>query len=213
MKEFFKTIAEKKITLPANVLSLLTNCKSFEVYNTSKQLVTASVGGEQNNSYEVKYDVPGKGEVLEAIVHRVRNGISANYLEPYMRRRDPDTMAIADDLPTDKERYRDKYGYEFDSVMEETFDWLKEQELAVFFYFAGSGKIGSGGMAIVPGNAGFFALGLSMLQRIIPVYDLDEQFAIESVIYVAPVFRHTHFKGKQVVVHDCISGETHPGKP
>jgi hypothetical protein len=47
------------------------------------------------------------------------NGISANYTEAYMRRRDPDTMVIADDLPTDKQRFSDKYGYEFSTLQAE----------------------------------------------------------------------------------------------
>ena len=42
--------------------------------------------------------MPGKGRVVEAVACRVKNGISANYLEPYMRRRDPDCMVIADDI-------------------------------------------------------------------------------------------------------------------
>jgi hypothetical protein len=40
-----------------------------------------------------------------------------------------------------------------------------------------------------------------MLQKLISVHDLPMEFAIESAIFVAPTFRHTHFKGKQIVVH------------
>ncbi len=118
-----------------------------------------------------------------------------------MRRRDPDTMVIADDLPMDKERFPDRFGYEFDILQKDTLKWLQKQDLAVFFYFAGREKIGSGGIAIAPANAGFFAMGLAMLQSIIPVDELPEVFSIDSVIYVAPTFRHTHFGGKQIVVH------------
>ena len=201
MDNFLKILEENKISLPDDVIEILNGCKSYLVYDTVSQLANAAVGGEGNNSYEVKYDVPGKGEVVEAIVHKVTNGISANYTEPYMRRRDPDTMVIADDLPTDKERFIDRFGYNFTSLKNETFDWLKSQDLALFFYFAGNDGIGLGGIAIVPSNAGFFAMGLAMLQKIVPVSNLDENFSIESVIYVAPTFRHTHFNGKQIVVH------------
>ena len=148
--------------------------------------------------------MPGKGEYTEAIVHRVTNGISANYTEAYMRRRDPNTMAIGDNFPTDKKRFKDKYGYEFSNLRKETFDWLKTQELAIFFYFAGNNGIGVPGIAIVPANAGFFAMGLAMLQHIVPINEMEDSFAIESVLYVAPVFRHTHFEGKQVVVHNRL---------
>ena len=79
---------------------------------------------------------------------------------------------------------------------------MKEQELGVFFYFAGRVGIGSLGIAIVPSNAAFFAMGLSMLQEMVSLDKLKENAEMQSVIFVAPVFRHTHFKGKQVVVHN-----------
>ena len=202
MEEFFNILKKKKIALPADIFSLLSSCRNLTVFNTVEQLAIASVGGEGNNVFEVKFDIPQVGKYTEAIVHRVTNGISANYTDSYMRRRDPDTMAIADEFPTDKPRFKDKYGYEFRSLKSETLQWLSEQELSVFFYFAGGEKIGVTGIAIVPANSGFFAMGLSMLQRIIPISKLSDGFIIESVIYVAPTFRHTHFKGKQVVVHN-----------
>ena len=202
MENLFKTLEYKKIALPDDVHELLIGCKKYTVYDTVEQLKIDAVGGENNHSYEVKYTIPEKGEVTEAIVHKVTNGISANYTEPYMRRRDPDTMVIADELPSDKERFKKRFGYEFQSLKSDTLAWLRQQELSVFFYFAGGEKIGIGGMAIAPSNAGFFAMGLAMLQRIIAVDDLPESFSIDSVIYVAPTFRHTHFKGKQIVVHN-----------
>lgn len=202
MKNFFEELNKKNVVLPLETKVLLQSCQKLTVYNTVDELVIDAVGGKDNNSFEVKYEIPGKGEYTEAIVHKVTNGISANYTEAYMRRRDPDTMAIADNLPSDKERFKDKFGYEFQLLKEETFDWLKTQELAVFFYFAGNGDLGVGGIAIAPANAGFFAMGLAMLQRIISVDNLPKNFTIDSIIYVAPTFRHTHFNGKQVVVHN-----------
>ena len=202
MSELFKTLKEKKISLPENISSLLNDCKAFTVFDTTEDLSVAATGGKDIMEFEVKYDVPGKGSYTEAIVHRVRNGISANYTEAYMRRRDPDTMVIADKRPSDKESFSSKYGYEFSRLQKETFDWMKEQELAVFFYFAGRAGIGSLGIAVAPANAAFFAMGLSMLQEIVPHGELEKGAKIESFIVVAPVFRHTHFNGKQVVVHN-----------
>lgn len=200
--DILKSLKEKHIALPDEVYALLTSGKGYTVFETTEELADAAVGGTDSMEFEVKYDVPGKGEVVEAIVHRVTNGISANYVEPYMRRRDPDTMVIADKLPTDKERFEERFGYDFSSLKRSTFDWLKEQELAIFFYFAGNQGVGMGGMAIAPANAGFFALGLATLQKILKVDELPVNFKIESIIYVAPVFRHTHFNGKQIVVHN-----------
>lgn len=202
MKELLEVLASKKVILPDTVIDLVKHSKSLTVFNTVEALAEAAVGGPDSNSFEVKYNVPGKGDYTEAIVHRVKNGVSANYTEAYMRRRDPDTMAIADKLPSDKVRFNDKYGYSFDKLQRETFDWLKANDLAMFFFFAGRQNIGVGGLAIAPANAGFFAMGLSMLQSMVAVDDLPENFEIGSVIYVAPTFRHTHFNGKQVVVHN-----------
>jgi len=116
MKDFFKVLEKKKITLPDDTFVLLNSCKKFTVFDSVEQLAVIAVGGENSNTFEVKYNIPEKGEYTEAIIHRVTNGISANYTEPYMRRRDPDTMSIADDLPSDKERFKDKFGYEFKSL-------------------------------------------------------------------------------------------------
>ncbi|MGC9343137.1 MAG: DUF4914 family protein, partial [Bacteroidales bacterium] len=204
MKNIFEFLENKNISLPTDVRNVLENCKKVRYFDAAEELAVAAVGGPTKIRFEVKYDVPGKGEYTEAIVHKVSNGIAVNYTEAYMRRRDPNTMAISDDKPTDKVRFKEKYGYEFEDLKVESIDWLKEQELAVFFYFAGVKKLGVGGMAIAPANAGFFAMGLSMLQKIIPVRELTEDFNIDSVIYVAPTFRHTHFEGKQVVVHNRL---------
>lgn len=202
MRNLLSVLNEKNIILPDNILSVLQECKSYKVYNATSELADAATNGKENLEYEVKYDVPGKGLYTEVIVQRVKNGISANYTEAYMRRRDPDTMVIADGNPTDKERFIEKYGYEFSGLQLETYEWLKKQDLAVFFYFAGRENIGSLGIALAPANAAFFALGLSMLQEMVALDELKHNSELKSVIFVAPVFRHTHFNGKQVVVHN-----------
>lgn len=202
MIDLITVLHDKNIILPDNVINLLNECKSYTVFNTSEELAIAATNGIENSYYEVQYDVPGKGNYVEAVVQRVKNGISVNYTESYMRRRDPDTMVIADSNPTDKKRFIDKYGNDFTGLQNETYEWLKKQDLAVFFYFAGRENIGSLGIAIAPANAAFFALGLSMLQEMVAIDDLKDSANIKSVIFVAPVFRHTHFNGKQVVVHN-----------
>jgi hypothetical protein len=206
MNNLFQISEKTKVSLPNDAAAILSGCKSFKVFDNVKQLAFAAVGGENSNHFEVNYSLPGNEVVTEAIVHKVTNGISANYTEAYMRRRDPDTMLIGDNLPSDKERFSENMGYDFDHLRKETIDWLQSQDLAAFFYFAGRNNIGSGGIAIVPANAGFFAMGLAMLQQIIPVDEISETFSIESAIYVAPTFRHTHFNGRQIVVHKRSEG-------
>ena len=111
MSNLLTVLNGKNIIVPENIAKLLTECKSFKVFNTSEELADAATNGKENVQYEVQYDVPGKGNYTEAIVQRVKNGISANYTEAYMRRRDPDTMVIADNNPTDKKRFIDNRNF------------------------------------------------------------------------------------------------------
>jgi hypothetical protein len=194
------------VAIPMQVRELLSQAGDVAVYNSTDALVEASLGGPGNDLFEVKYDVPGKGEYVEAVVHRVSNGVSANYTEAYMRRRDPETMVIADDKPTDHPKFKDQFGYDFEVLRKETIEWMKAQKLATFLYYAGDYPVGAGGIVIAPANAGFFALGLAFLQKLIPLNAVPEGFKIESVIYVAPPFRHTHFNGKQKVIHNRLDG-------
>jgi hypothetical protein len=155
--------------------------------------------------YDVGYDVPGKGFVTEARVCRVRNGIAANYLEPYMRRRDPDCMLIADKAATDKPTFHGRFGRDFEPVRLETLDWLKSQPLACFFFRSGLLEDPLHGVAICPANAAFFGMGLAMLQAVVPLDEirrLGVDYFHRAIVYVAPPFRHTHFDGKQIVVHN-----------
>ncbi len=191
----------EKIILPDYVKELLRN-KNIILAKKIEDLLDLSLKDAINGVKEVIYDIPGKGKYCEATVCKVKNGISVNYTEPYMRRRDPDSMLIGDNLPTDKVTYSQEYGKDFEELKNETFNWLKNQELAVFFF-----KVGQldeiYGMAISPSNAGFFCFSLGVLQGIVDITEIveKEKVNIKTIIYVAPPFRHTHFNGKQRVVH------------
>ena len=202
MRDLVAVLKARSIELPNDIVDVITHAKSCKVFNTVQELVDAATGGPDNRVFEVAYDVPGKGRVIEAVIHKVTNGISANFIEPYMRRRDPNTMLIADALPTDKPLFKTKMGYDFSQLQRETFDWLKAQDIGVFFFWAGHDGVGLGGMAIVPVNAAFFAMALAMLQSMLDSNNLPHYYSLDSIIFVAPPFRHTHFDGKQVVVHN-----------
>ncbi|MCG3149782.1 MAG: hypothetical protein PCFJNLEI_03247 [Verrucomicrobiae bacterium] len=191
----------KKLNPPPAVAKILQAAPRVVVPATLAELVDFAVGGPGRDSFEVAYPVPGKGRVVEVVVARVRNGISANYVEPYMRRRDPDCMTIADELPTDKPRFAERFGRDFRAVRAETFAWLEQQDLAVFGFHAGGKTLGMDALVIAPANAGFFAFGLALLQEFIPLAEVPATFAPRLIIYVAPPFRHTHFAGRQMVVH------------
>ncbi len=192
----------EKLSPPAEARAILEQAPRVITAGTTAELIDLACGSPDKTFFEVTYDIPDRGRSLEATVARVRNGISVNYPEPAMRRRDPDCMVIGDDEPTDKERFRDRFGYEFTPVREETFAWLKDQELIVFGFMAGLPGMGWHALAIVPANAAFFAAALAMLQGIIPLNELSPAFKPRAVVYIAPTFRHTHFSGRQIVVHN-----------
>ncbi len=133
----------------------------------------------------------------------MRNGVSVNYPEPCWRRRDPDCPVVADDGPTDKPTYLERYGTDFAPVRQATFDWLAERPLMLFGYIAGQRGMGQDSVVIGPANAGFFGMSLALLQGIIAEEDIPEDFCPKSIIYVAPPFRHTHFGGRQVFTTAC----------
>lgn len=200
-----KKILDKMI-LSDTLMDLLGDGKELFIPNSRLEILHAAMGESYDTDvFEVAYDVPNIGKVVEATVTRCKNGLSVNYPEVYMRRRDPNAMLIADDLPSDKEHYSARYGESFDCLRTETFEWLKSQEKLICMpYMAGGKRFGYPALLVAPANTGFFAGGLADLQKYIPASELKNGFKPESVIYVAPHFRHTHLKGKQVVVHNRL---------
>ena len=169
---------------------------------TKEQLLELCYGPTHSSRYDVCYPIPGKGLVKEAEVVRCKNGTVVNFMEDYMRRRDPDCMRIGDDLPTDKPRFKDVYGYEFSKLRKETMDWLASQGGIIMLPFHAGGRYyGYDALMICPTNAAFFALSLANMQGFVSIHDVPEVYDPRAIIYVAPPFRHTHFNGKQVVVH------------
>jgi len=191
----------KKLSLPAQFRGLL-EATQFAWIGAAEELRESVCGQPQSNFGEVAYEIPGQPPVVEAQVAKVRNGVVVNYPEPYMRRREPDSLFVVDDEPSDKPRFGEHFSYDFDSLRNETIEWLSGQELIVFAFAAGPAELRVEGLIALPSNAAFFALALGMLQRIIPLDELTPAFRPRTVIYVAPPFRHTHFAGKQVVVHN-----------
>ncbi|NCT91824.1 DUF4914 family protein [Cellulomonas sp. APG4] len=192
------------VLLPPAVRAAIEAAPRVVVPATRAELYALALGPDCGPRFDVVYDAGGRA-VVEADVVRCRNGIAVNYPEDYMRRRDPDCMRIADSLPTDKPRYRDVYGHDFAPVKAETLDWLAGQELVVVPFRAGGPRLGSPSLAVCPLNAAFFALALVDLQGWVTFDELETQVGAwepRSILYVAPPFRHTHFAGRQVVVHD-----------
>lgn len=194
----------RKLVLPEEITNLLNKAHSVSFASDIETLEAIACGSKENTEWKVSYKLTDGREVHEVDVVRVRNGISANYTEEYMRRRDPDCMVIADEDPSDQPYFKKRFGYPFEDLRQETFSWLAKQDLAVYGFEMGQPGLGGYALAICPMNAAFFAFGLGLLQNVIDLENFDSPFKPEMILYVAPPFRHTHFNGKQVVVHNRV---------
>ena len=201
----FMQLTEKEIKgifkLKPEMENLFLNAPRVDIATNEDQLHRCCLPEDRRRWVKVAYEVNGEPYV-EARVCSVKNGIAVNYTEAYMRRREPDSMFIGDDLPTDKERFKDRWGQDFSAVRQESMQWLQERELLTFPFWAGDLEFGIPALAIAPANAGFFALGLGLLQGILDYQNFEDKFEPQIYILVAPPFRHTHFEGRQVVVHN-----------
>ncbi len=191
-----------KMILPKELTAVLAKGMKITIPNSRAELLDLALGGSENNFFEVAYEVPGKGRIVEATVARCKNGAVINYTDTYLRRRDPDCMVIADNGKSDKQHYRERYGSEFDEVRNKTFEWFGKQNLIVMPFMAGGRDLGYPMLLVAPDNAGFFAGGLADLQCFVAASEVQKGFKPRGIIYLAPTFRHTHFKGKQIVVHN-----------
>lgn len=194
----------ERIVLPEELKKIAESGVSVIVPKDRNHLLTLAMGNEDNDIFEVGYIVPGSGRMIEATVARCKNGAVVNYMDKYMRRRDPDCMVVADNGETDKPRYRDVYGEEFEPLREMTFEWLKQRDLIIMPFMAGGSEFGYPALLVAPQNAGFFAAALADLQKFIPRDEIPQGFKPQAVIYLAPPYRHTHFDGKQIVVHNRL---------
>ena len=118
-----------KFVLPKDLMETLKNSNCLCYPETKEQLIEMCYGPAHTSKFDVCYSIDGKGLVKEAEVVRCKNGTAVNFMEDYMRRRDPNSMAIGDDLPSDKPRFKDRFGYEFSTLRQETLDWLSKQQI------------------------------------------------------------------------------------
>jgi len=205
------------IPLPREILDLLAKAPSHRLPLERTDLLDWALGRESGTTdwaqsnrtdrgvFQVAYEVPGRGTVVEADVAKARNGLSVNFPDVAMRRRDPEAMVIGDELPTDKPRFRERFGKEFAPLRSEMLAWLEAQDLIVMPFHAGPADLEYGSLLICPRNAAFFAGMLADLQGFLPADRIPAGFALRGgVVYVVPPFRHTAFDGAQVVIHNRL---------
>jgi len=207
----------RELELPAAVREVLAGAPLVQTPETRQELLDWALGRpsgatdwtlgnrDDHGVHEVLFKAPGVGRIIEAVITKARNGVAVNYPDPAMRRRDSDAMVIGDNLPTDKPTYEERFGECFQNTRQQTLDWLKTQELVVVPFYAGADTLRYGSLLIAPLQASFFAAALADLQGMIPRSRVPADFRITGgVLFVAPPFRHTHFGGRQVVVHERL---------
>lgn len=189
--------------VPARLRPVLAGAPRVIQPERREELVELALGDNGADRFTVEYELPDRDKpIVEAEVVRCRNGVAVNYPEPYMRRRDPQCMVVADDDPSDKTRFSDRFNDRFDPLRGEILAWLQERDLIVMAFHSGDAQYGYASLFVCPTNAAFFAAALADLQGMIPASQIPSGFTPRAIIYVAPPFRHTHCEGKQVVVHD-----------
>lgn len=191
-----------KFDLPDYIEEILNNSPNVILPMSRSELITLATASQ--DFFDVEYEVEGLGIVKEANVTRCKNGVSINYYDDYMRRRDPDCLIIGDTKDTDKPTYSEIYKKDFSELREDTFKWLMKQELILMPFKAGGTEYGYDAILIAPANAGFFAGGLGDLQGFVSFKDIKTEFKPKAVIYLAPPFRHSYFDGKQRVIHNRL---------
>ncbi len=191
-----------KFKLPDEVRQLLKEASSIVFPKTKEEIVDLALGGKDNEQFEVTYEMPDGSVMHEATVMRCRNGLAANYPDSYMRRRDPDTLIVADDNPSDKTHFTERFEGDFHKFRGDVLEWFKGKDLIVLPFYAGTEELGYNSLMIGPKNSAFFAGALADLQGFIPPSEIPNGFEPTTFIYLAPPFRHTHCGGKQVVIHN-----------
>ena len=193
-----------KFNFGTELKNIVNECKGVTIPKSRKELTELALGSRNSKYFDIVYDVNGN-QIIEATIVRCKNGIVANFPEDYMRRRDPDALIVADNKPTDKPRFKDVYKTEFEPIRQEMFRWLKEQELILVPFMSGGKEYGYESILVAPKNAAFFSCALADLQYFVNIDEYEGKlFTPKCIIYLAPPFRHTHFNGKQVVVHNRL---------
>jgi len=130
----------RKFRFSEEISQVIDNCKSVTIPRSREEIIAMTLYPPGANTIDVHIEVEGK-LIDEISIVRCKNGVAINYAEDYMRRRDPDCLIIADELPTDKPRFTEEYGEDFSALREKTFSWLSEQDLIIVPFLSG-GTVG-----------------------------------------------------------------------
>ncbi len=187
--------------IPKELKDALLKSKSC-VFPKSREDLIKLATGNGLNQFEVFSETSQGKKFKEADVTLCKNGVAVNYQEPYMRRRDPNCTFVGDEFESDKPRFKDVFKMDFPDFRKDTIKWFSETDVIVMPFITGRDPVKIQSLFVGPLNCAFFAMAVADLQNLMNEADLNREFSPKIIIYLAPVFRHTHFSGKQVVVHN-----------
>ena len=115
MSKDYKEII-KKMVLPPHVKEIIEGGAEIIIPDTKEHLFDLALGGKDNMTYDVNFDVNGK-TIREAYITKCKNGLSVNFDDTSMRRRDPNSMVIADDRKLSSGSRKETVLYLFLSIL------------------------------------------------------------------------------------------------
>ena len=200
------------------ILALLAAAPETTFITTERQLLDLVMGDPDADEFEVTYDIPHKGRIVEAKLTRVKEGFAVWFPEK-IRQRSPNALVVAEDgRGSDHPRFAERFEMEYDDYRKRVIEWLSGQPLIVVALFVGPDDGGVPVLAVMPKNAAFFAYGMALLQGFVPLGEDSPPFTPKGLLLLAPNFRHELFDGEQVVVHHrgadlytIISDNLYPG--
>jgi hypothetical protein len=191
------------IRLPQQAAQIFNDAPDVFMVGGIEELIDLSVRhAGKNGIAEVAYNIPGYRNVAEARVRRRPGGVGVSFPDPAMRSLDPDCTIICDDDPASRAVLVSRFGTDLETIRQDAFAWLSAQELCCMPFLAPDGGKGAEAIAILPANAGFYALGLALLHGMLATNDVPDGFSPRIIFYIVPPLRHTHFDDRQVVIHN-----------
>ena len=145
-----------------------------------------------------------RAEILEATVIHTLSGPVVNFPEKAMRKRDPNATMVTSAFPISAQGHlHDRYcEVEWAELNRLAHEWLaKHAPIAVPIRLFRGTPATTAGVVILPENCAFFGYMMGILQEILSAAQCSEGLSADFVVLLAPPLRHSHFDGRQAVIH------------
>ncbi|MCB0322989.1 MAG: DUF4914 family protein [Bdellovibrionales bacterium] len=178
----------------------------------SQELFELSCGGPTRKRKRIvlrcpvngtNYDGPLRNIDEGEVVRAMHDTIAFNFTDVTCRKRQAGATMVcqADELPSNKDYVGQRFNLDFEQTRRDAFSLLARKKLATVAYEAGAPGHTIKVLAVCDQEHAFLAYHGSLLQRIVEPEDVGPEWQPDAIIYVVPEFRHSHFDGKQAVVH------------